>query len=44
VRALFLEDAEHGDGGRDSGEEADGQGFGEVFLLERGTRETAFEL
>jgi len=33
---------EHGDGGRDSGEEADRQGFGEVFLFERGTRETAF--
>jgi len=39
---LLLYQPEHTDGGGDSGEEAYRQGFGEVFFLERGTREAAF--
>ena len=38
----FLYQPEHTDGGGYSGEEAYRQGFGEVFLFERGTRKAAF--
>jgi hypothetical protein len=41
---LLLYQPKQADGGGDSSEEADGQGFGEVFLFERGTQKAAFEL